>query len=153
MVTKYIASTLEEIDAVRFKCKIGDCEGQQVWECLAAQVAFRAWKEVFVQYRVCLHMTSDNVTALQMINTLRGTTPQINMIARELAIDFGDSAFRPRIVIHKPGVTNVTCDALSRLTAPADKKKEKPKWLVNIEETKVPLRTDDYFLALMPPEI
>ena len=77
--------------------------------------------------------------------------PRGNIIARELALEFGDSAFRPRVVIHKPGITNVTCDALSRLYMPQPKLK--PKWLDKVEETTVPTRTDDYFLALLPPTL
>ena len=36
------------------------------------------------------------------------------MIARELAIDVGNAAFRPDVVVHTPGVASQIADKLSR---------------------------------------
>lgn len=36
------------------------------------------------------------------------------MIAREFALDLGEAEFRPDMCEHVPGISNVTCDILSR---------------------------------------
>ena len=96
------------------------------------------------------HARRKSVTALEVVNTLRGRSRNLNIIARELAMLFGDSAFRPRIAQHLPGITNVVCDALSRIHQPSSGK-SLPEFLKNITRTEVPERNHEYYLAGTPP--
>ena len=83
-------------------------------ECLNLPVALRIWKEHWTTERVCLEVRADNVTALTLVWALKGSSPAINQIARELALDLGDASFRPDVISHTPGVASCVTDALSR---------------------------------------
>jgi hypothetical protein len=147
---RYIESKLTKEDLDIFEMPLGDCAGQQTWEGLIALVALRAWKDVWANKRVILQITSDNVTALEVVNTLRGKSRNLNIIARELAMLFGDSAFRPKIAQHAPGITNVVCNTLSRLHQPSSGKLF-PEFLDKVIRTQVPIRNQAYYLAWSPP--
>ena len=54
----------------------------------------------------------------KLILRLKGSTPQLNQIAREVALDLGDAAFRPDIVSHTPGIASTIADDLSRRFCP-----------------------------------
>ena len=75
--------------------RIGDHKTQQTAECLNLLVALRNWKEHWTTERVCLEVRADNITALTMVLTLKGSSPAVNQIARELALDLGDASISP----------------------------------------------------------
>ena len=75
-----------------------------IQECLNLLVALRGWKEHWATERVSLEVRADNITALTMVMSLKGSSPAINRIARELALDLGDASFRPDVISHTPGV-------------------------------------------------
>ena len=54
------------------------------------------------------------MAALTLVLHLKGSSPALNRIARELALDLGDGSFRPDCVCHTPGVASSVADALSR---------------------------------------
>ena len=66
----------------------------------------RNWKEHWTTERVRLEVRADNITALTMVLTLKGSSPAINQITRELALDFGDASFRSGVITHTPGVAS-----------------------------------------------
>ena len=82
--------------------RIGDEKHQCKWRTSLSQLEVRA----------------DNMTALHLILRLKGSTPQLNQIAREVALDLGDAAFRPDIVSHTPGIASTIADDLSRRYCP-----------------------------------
>ena len=45
----------------------------------------------------------------------------MNQIARELALDLGDAAFKPDLLSHTPGVASSIADVLSRKFSPVSK--------------------------------
>ena len=91
----------------------GDAAGQQTWEALAIWCALWLWKDYWKQKRVYLSVRADSVSGLTLVMKLKakGTGPRI--IARELALLMGTSAYKPRVLAHTPGVCNVVADKLS----------------------------------------
>ena len=76
-------------------------------------VALRIWKKHQTTERVCLEERADNVTALTLVLAMKCSSPEINQIARELALDLGDASFRPDVISHTLGVASCIADALS----------------------------------------
>ena len=91
---------------------------QQVLECLNMLVALRTWKNFWRKERVRLEVRSDNIGALTLVMSLKGGSKAMNQVARELALDLGDAAYRPDIVTHTPGVASSIADTLSRKFSP-----------------------------------
>ena len=58
------------------------------------------------------------MTSLHLADSMRSSSPSVNLIAREMALTMGDSKYRPSIRDHLPGVDNNVADALSRKFAP-----------------------------------
>ncbi len=65
-----------------------------------------------------LEVRSDSVTALAMVTRMQSTSPQVTVVARELALTLAASGVRPCVVEHTPGVANKLADALSRRFQP-----------------------------------
>ena len=93
-------------------------EGQQVWEALSGLIALRQWSKHWWGQRAILQIRSDNIGALTMLTKLRGGSRPLTLIAREYALDLGRAQWKPDIVTHIPGISNVICDALSRKWEP-----------------------------------
>ena len=148
----WYAVPLTKVDAARFKVKLGDAEGQQLWESLNVLVALRVWQSWWRRKQVCLEVKSDNVTALSLLCKLKGGSASLNIIARELALDFGDCSYRPTIVTHAPGISLKTVDTLSRRFQPKVNFKL-PHHLQDVPEAHPPEREDKFFQALFPPEV
>ena len=53
-----------------------------------------------------------------MVDKFKSSTPDINLIAREIALEFGDSTHRPMRRLHISGIANKAADALSRQHQP-----------------------------------
>ena len=90
-----------------------------MWESLNILIALREWREWWKNGRVKLAVKSDNVTALSLLTKLKGSSASLNVVARELALEFGDCSFAPTVVSHAPGITLSTVDYLSRRYQPA----------------------------------
>ena len=129
---------------MRFKHELGESSGQQTWEALALLVALRAWKEHWFDKCFCLTTKSDSVSALTLLAKLKASGSGPNLVARELALDLGDSAFKPSHFIHTPGVANVLSDRLSRIFQP-DSKHSVPETLLDVPRTSVPTRISSYY--------
>ena len=115
-VLGYFASSLTRLDESRFNSRIGDNEGQQIWEALCVLVALRAWIKQWAAVRVLLTSKPDNLSALVMAGKLKITSS--TLIAREVALLLSEAAFMPRHIEHLPGVMNTWAGALSRLAEP-----------------------------------
>ena len=151
----WYASPLSSHDVLMFKCKIGDPEGQQTWESLNVLVALRIWRAHWLGVRAVLEVKADNVTALSMLAKLKGSTPNLNVIAREMALDIGDSAYRPQVITHCPGIAIKAADALSRKFQPKSSKDNKDVTLHTslhgIREVVPPVRDPKFYMSLNPP--
>ena len=109
-------------------------------------VALRAWKEHWFDKCFCLTTKSDSVSALTLLSKLKASGSGPNMVARELALDLGDSAFKPSQFIHTPGVANVLSDRLSRICQP-DSSYAVPETLRDVPRTSVPVRISSFYRA------
>ena len=97
-----------------------------------------------------LRVRSDSVSALMLVLNLKASGIGPGIIAREVALDIAESVYRPDFVQHVPGISNVICDALSRLHQP-DAKKELPKALVGVRRDVVRSRGKAFFRTLSLP--
>ena len=93
-ISWYTDAIIEQ-DAERFNTSIGSCEGQQTWESLNILIALRTWKTWWSRLQICLQVKADNITALSLLCRLKGSSTALNIIARELALEFGDGSFFP----------------------------------------------------------
>ena len=79
--------------------------------------------------------------------TSRTKSRSINIVAKELALELGDSLYRPDIVTHIPGLSNKLADYLSRLMAPDGPPVARPAALHHAEQTSPTARTPGWYLA------
>ena len=101
----------------KFRAKRGDPQWTTLWEGLALLIAFRLWmpgKGFHTKFRT----KSDSLSALLMLSRGKAKSPELNVLAREFAIDQALREYRIWGLEHIPGVTNVQADALSRRYAP-----------------------------------
>ncbi|CAK0895402.1 unnamed protein product, partial [Prorocentrum cordatum] len=82
---------------------VGSAESQQILEDLAILAGMRVWKQHWCQVRSSCAVESDNIAALTMLSKLRAPSPALNHLAKELALDLGDTAFLPEELSHVPG--------------------------------------------------
>ena len=122
IITEHFASDISPHDVARFKMPVGDDRGQQLWEALAILVALRLWHKVWRGRRCKLMVRSDSMSALISLAALKSKGEGIQTIAMELALDIGSALYRPGLIVHTPGVSNVVPDYLSRLSAPGPPK-------------------------------
>ena len=101
----------------KFKASRGDCKYNTTWEGLALLVAFRLWLPNH-GFGASLRCKSDNTGALYMLANGKAKSPELNVLAREFALDQALRKYRLGWLKHIPGITNLEADALSRLHAP-----------------------------------
>ena len=61
-----------------------------------------------------LEVKSDNIAALVATGSLKASGDDANLIARELALDYGAAAYQPTVITHTPGICNRVPDWISR---------------------------------------
>ena len=115
---RWYASKLQPKLLNKFKAATGDPAFNTLWEALALLVACRIWLPKCKVQRLGVRVKSDNVGALRMLLNLSSKAANINVVARELALDLARGNYSLGELEHIPGVTNVMPDALSRLWAP-----------------------------------
>jgi hypothetical protein len=142
----WFAVALTPDDEERFGQSIGDHRGQQVWENLAAPVGLRLWKEHWINGKAAISIRGDNVGALTLVRKLK-SSKATSLIARELALLYGEASFEPKRVLHTPGLCNKIADALSRVFMPGAAYSV-PESLVGIPSATVPPRTVEYYQSL-----
>ena len=132
----------------------GSCRGQQCWEALALLVSLREWWSFWGQRRVTFTYKGDNVSALTLFAQLKGGSPGLNKIARELALIMSRASFVPDAIAHIPGITNVTADMLSRRLDPS-KQFVLPHCLNGAKDISPNVATRDHrwWLASSPPSL
>ena len=118
VVTEYLTDRITDEDCKILNLKVGSPDGQQVLGALAMLVALWTWRARWQQWRSTVAVCGDNVTMLTMVLHFKGRSAALSTIARELALEVAEAAYRPMLAEHIPGVANVTADSLSRLHAP-----------------------------------
>ena len=100
-----------------------------------------------------LRVRGDNVTALTLLLKLRppANSPGLVLIAREMALDISDATYRPQVLAHVPGLSNVSADTLSRKFAPATAPWSVPPCLQDATMRETPARDAAYFRTLGSP--
>ena len=144
---EYFSDPLSEADVRIFEHQIGQAEGQQVWESLAALVALRQWRQKWQQHRVRLTVRGDNMAMLTLVVNMRPKSKQLQIVAQELALEFCHFSFVPVIAEHIPGVANKIADELSRRHQPGTNASEL-SFLSAAMEVEVPLRDKAYYRTL-----
>ena len=79
--------------------------------------AIDLWSSTWKQRRIVLKITGDNGTALTLVTKMRPPSPELAIIARELALRLVELSFPPDAQ-HTPGVGHIFADALSRVYSP-----------------------------------
>ena len=120
VITEYFASQLTQADSAKFGIPLADACGQQVWEALAMLTAIDLWSTTWNQRRIVLKITGDNVTALTLLTKMRPPSPELAIIARELALRLAELSFPPDAQ-HSHGVGHIFADKLSRVFSPTGK--------------------------------
>ena len=90
-------------------------------------------------------MKGDSVAMLTTVLHMKASSPNLGLIAREVALDTAVSAFEPDIGIHIPGIANALADVLSRTTAPTQTVWRLPSSLRHAKDIFAPLRDDLFY--------
>ena len=96
----------------------GDASGQQTWKALAILVGLKLFSMFWQKSRAVLEVRSDNIAALSITLCMKSKGLGVNLVARELAPVLADGAFRPEVVKHSSGASNVVADILCRSFQP-----------------------------------
>lgn len=144
---EYFAVKISSQDEIILETQSGKHEGQQTWEALAGLVSLRLWSRFWKGQRAKLQIRADNVGSLVVLTALKGGSKQLALIAREYALDLGQAQWRPDVVTHIPGISNVTCDVLSRKFDP-NKTFQLPSCLSSAVEVNPPDRSPDWWKTL-----
>ena len=152
MIVAWLASEVTTTDESVLGAKKGDCASQAVFEALALLVAMREWLHRWRDERTLVLGRSDSLAALGALNKINGGKDVINRIMREAALDFAEGSYVVDVVGHLPADMNEIADALSRLRAPEENRKEFPTLLARVEETHATPRSRSWSRTLGGPE-
>lgn len=144
---EYYAVDISEELQEKFAATRGDSKWNTLWEAVALLVAARLWLPG-LGYGVVVRIKSDNMSALISISKGKAKTAELNIVAREFAIDQAKKDYLIKWLEHIPGVTNVQADALSRATAPIPK--EFPSDLVGCLRRRPTLGQDFWIVRDVP---
>ena len=149
----FFADAISLHDVKRYRHKVGDHRGQQVWESLALLVSLKAWAGLLIGHRFSWRVTlkGDNVTALNLVLRMKAPAGALKAIAKEVAMVLLESPYRPASAMHIPGLTNTLADALSRKFEPSDAVWVLPKELEGVTEVELPTRTAAYYTVDYTP--
>ena len=125
-------------------------EGQDLFEALALLVAMRTWVPMWSEIPTTIVVQSDSLAALGSAAKLGSSIPHMNLIVRELALEFAEGTFEVELYGHVPGHLNVEADALSRLTDP-NQAKVVPESLATVPRTPVAQRTAAWWRTRSAP--
>ncbi|CAE7215243.1 Eef2k, partial [Symbiodinium sp. CCMP2456] len=108
-----------------------------LWEGLALLAAFRLWLPSLA-HGATFRAKSDNLGVLFALSKGRAKSPELNVLAREIAYDKATRPYQVKGLVRLPGITNVQADALWRQFAP--EAKDFPKELLGDLLSSVPSR-------------
>ena len=147
---EYLHEEITEDDCNILKIDVGSPNGQQILEALAMLIALRVWRQRWRQLRSTVVVRGDNVTMLTMVLHFKGASHGLSIVAREVALELADAAYRPLVAEHIPGIANTLADALSRVGDPS-KRWQLPAALHGAVRALVPPRPASWYRALGAP--
>ena len=130
---EWFAAPLRDGDLRRFGASRGDSANNTTWEALAILVALRVWPP---GTHVLVRVRSDSLSALRSLVRQSSRAPNLNAIAREVALDSALGLYVIGTATHIPGISNSLPDDLSRQWAPQPH--AFPPELQGVPEAKVP---------------
>ena len=143
-ILEYFASPLTQLDLDRFKMKLGDAAGQQIWEALAILTALKTWSKHFASGRVKVQVRGDSVTSLSLAAKLSSKSASLNAIGAEISLMLELWQVDEIWTTHTPGRLLVLADWLSRLHAPGDPG-DPPVELRHAKERTPPIRDSSFY--------
>ena len=151
VITHYLYDAISPEDVKKYGRKVGCDKGQQTWEALGMLVSLRCWQHVWADARSCLTLQGDSLTALFMAASTHSKSDINVHIARELAMLLGNASYRPDVIEHIPGLSNIIPDFLSRIYEPGKTATPWPALLAEAQRTPVPTRGTSWYLAAAAP--
>ena len=136
----WFATPLTADDLRRFHATRGESRHNTTWEALALLVAIRLWLPGSC---VLARVRSDSLSALRSMVKLASKSADLNLIARELALDSVLGLYIIGMATHIPGVSNILPDDLSRMWAPDPH--PFPKALAGVPEHHAPPRDKSFW--------
>ena len=112
--TKALASPVGTLDAKQLGFALGESSSQGLVETLAILVALKHWGKLLTTVSVALNVQSDSVTALAMTQRFSNSSPGLNFLGAELAVECEALGLADLKPIHLPGTANKEADFLSR---------------------------------------
>jgi hypothetical protein len=143
----WFADTITDLDLSRFNAKRGESAWNTLWEAIALLVALRLW--LATRQSAEITVRSDSLAALFMVIKMSSSSPGLNAVAREIALESSEMLYRVHLLEHTPGLANYLPDRLSRLWAP-----EAATWpaeLSGVNEVRVPIRDATFWRTFRMP--
>ena len=106
------------MDIIRFGIVVGSHVYQALVENLAILIGVREWLPFWRNERLIVRIRSDSKAAVGAWTKERSSTPGINTVVREMALDIVEGVYKIDVKEHLPGKFNVVADALSRMAQP-----------------------------------
>ena len=127
-----------------------DVDFNTLWEALAILVAIRLWR-LSSHNAAVIEVRSDSLGALRSLNKMASPDPNLNTIAREMALDASEFLCEPSFFVHTPGIANVIPDKLSRMWMPKNPE-ALPSILNNVKKATVPIRDSAFWKSSTRPK-
>ena len=143
----WFAAKFDDVDEKAIGIRFGDSASQQVAEALAVLLGVRAWLSIWLNGLPILEVKSDSVAAMTMVASMHTRSPQVAVVARELALTLSESCVRPQVVKHTPGVANRLADILSRRFQPGVHFVV-PQAFAGVPEVSIRPRTMDFYRSV-----
>ena len=149
-ITEYFWDIITKEDQNIIGFEAGSPDGQQAWECLCMLLSLHVWWHRWCNRRCLLRVKGDNVTMLTLLQSFKGSSRAVNLIAREAALLIAAASFKPVVAEHLPGITNVLADGLSRRWQPG-KNWVLPAALQSAKAVSPPQRPRSWYRTLSSP--
>ena len=143
----WFATKFDEVDEMAIGIRFGESASQQVAEALAVLFGVRTWLPKWLNKVPILEVKSDSVAAMTMVASMHTRSPQVAVVARELALTLSESCVRPQVVKHTPGVANRLADVLSRRFQPGVQFVV-PQAFDGVPEVSIQPRTVDFYRSV-----
>ena len=90
----WFATKFDNVDEKAIGIQFG-AASQQVAEALSVLLGVRAWLSIWLKRLPILEVKSDSVAAMTMVASMHTRSPQVAVVARELALTLSESCVRP----------------------------------------------------------
>ena len=115
---EFFSCPIPSVFTKRFGALTGESKHMALWESLCLLIAARTWLSRFPLGAV-IRVKADNISALYMISRGKAKSPDLAVVAREMAFDQAIGLYEFTLLQHINTKSNVIADALSRLHDPA----------------------------------